>query len=762
MNSRPVGGFSRFVLAWLPPLVILGGLVFSVAGLRSVRMNNEDVLRWLPDTSPARADYEFFRSVFAPDDYVVISWPDCRLDDPRLAEFCDRVREGTATGLVHSVVSGRDVLEGLVEAGGTSRERVQRRLGGIMFGRDDPELTCVVVALGPEGRANRSAAVALIENAATATDGIDPAELMVAGDPWLAVGMGRMIQSTFDRLLPLSAIAATIVALLCLRSVNLALIGLIASGLAAGVSIALVPACGCQIGGLTMVMPTLSFVLTMSGTLHLTNYAVNLPALRGGDWRECCRQLVAMGWRPCVVSTGTTIIGVLTLVISDYPAVREFGWFSAAGLTFSLLVQLLVFPWLLFRLGRPGLRWMESKLPDGRSWARLPAWIERRRMAISILSFVLFGLAGAGLPRLQPNVQAENLFRRDSRLMGSVRELEQQIGPMVQGELLLVYDSAVPDTFWQRLALTRQLDRYLSRLADVELVHSLDDYLPPEPRGGGLVTRARQTLMRQALLRHRETLAQGGMLSLQGDRETWRLSPRYSFLKASDFAEVERVARELVAQLAGSAARQWPGFTAPRLIHTGTTQLVTDSQKSMLSSFAFNFVLAFVLITPVLMWVLRSFWLGVVGMLANLVPMTLVFGIMGWLAVPIDIALGMTASVALGIAVDDTTHLMIRFREEGGSLTGVQPHLERALALCGPAMLHTTLIACAGIFTFWLSELVVISRFAATISALLVAAVLADLFMLPATISVAGWMARRRKQVSNEDHAKPQSRKVNA
>lgn len=704
-------------------------------------MNNEDVLRWLPDSSPARVDYEFFRSAFAPDDYIVISWPGCRVDDPRLREFCGLVRAGETSGLVHSVVSGREVLDGLVEAGGTTRERVQRRLAGIMFGRNEPDLTCAVVALGPAGRANRAAAVELIESAAARTEGIEPATMMVAGDPWLAVGMGRMIQSTFDRLLPLSAILATVVALLCLRNVNLALIGLIASGLAAGVSIALVPACGCQIGGLTMVMPTLAFVLTMSGTLHLTNYAVSLGIGRETGWQDACRQLVATGWRPCTVSTGTTIIGVLTLVISDYPAIREFGWFSAAGLTFSLLVQLAVFPWLLFRLGRRGLRQMGQVLGNGRTWVRLPGWIERRRTAITVASFVLFGLACGGLLRLQPNVQAENLFRRDSRLMGSVRELERQIGPVVQSELLLVFEHADPDTFWQRLAMTRQVDRYLSRLADVELVHSLDDYLPPEPKQGGILSRARQTLMRQALLRHRETLAQGGMLSLQGEREIWRLSPRFSFLKASDFDAVENAARDLVSQLSSVAAGQWEGFAAPRVVYTGTTQLVTDSQRSMLASFGWNFALAFVLITPVLMWVLRSFWLGVVGMLANLAPITLVFGIMGWLGVPIDIALGMTASVALGIAVDDTTHLMIRFREEGGSLAKVQPPLERALSLCGPAMLHTTLIACAGIFTFWLSELTVISRFAATISALLAAAVLADLLMLPATISLTGWMA---------------------
>ena len=91
--------------------------------------------------------------------------------------------------------------------------------------------------------------------------------------------------------------------------------------------------------------------------------------------------------------------------------------------------------------------------------------------------------------------------------------------------------------------------------------------------------------------------------------------------------------------------------------------------------------------------------------------------------------------MALGIAVDDTTHFLIRFRELGGTLETMEGPLQRAIAQCGPAMWHTTLIASASLLTFYFSEMRVRFSFQlAAIASLLVVALLADVFMLPALL----------------------------
>jgi len=98
------------------------------------------------------------------------------------------------------------------------------------------------------------------------------------------------------------------------------------------------------------------------------------------------------------------------------------------------------------------------------------------------------------------------------------------------------------------------------------------------------------------------------------------------------------------------------------------------------------------------------------------------------------LAIAMTACVALGIAVDDTTHFLIRFRDFNGRLGNVVDPIRQTITQCGPAMLHTTLIGSAGLLVYYFSDMLVVSRFAWAISVLLVIALLADVLMLPAML----------------------------
>ena len=123
-------------------------------------------------------------------------------------------------------------------------------------------------------------------------------------------------------------------------------------------------------------------------------------------------------------------------------------------------------------------------------------------------------------------------------------------------------------------------------------------------------------------------------------------------------------------------------------------------------------------------------------MLPNLFPIVVLFGILGWCNLPVDLAIAMTASVALGIAVDDTTHFLIRFREFGGSLSNIQSPLKKAITQCGPAMFHTTSIGTAGLIVYGFSDMPVVRNFCLAISAMLVLALIADIFWLPALLAI--------------------------
>ena len=127
-------------------------------------------------------------------------------------------------------------------------------------------------------------------------------------------------------------------------------------------------------------------------------------------------------------------------------------------------------------------------------------------------------------------------------------------------------------------------------------------------------------------------------------------------------------------------------------------------------------------------------------MIPNVCPAAVGYGVLGWIDYPIDIGMAMTACVALGIAVDDTTHFMLRIQDlqkgpMGETVLSGRAALGVAFHQCSHAMFHTTLIAGLGMCAFLWGRLLSMTRFAGLLIVLLVIALLCDLVLLPALLT---------------------------
>jgi hypothetical protein len=167
---------------------------------------------------------------------------------------------------------------------------------------------------------------------------------------------------------------------------------------------------------------------------------------------------------------------------------------------------------------------------------------------------------------------------------------------------------------------------------------------------------------------------------------------------------------------------------------TGIVPVVFKTQRELLVSLQESLASAFLLIALVMMVHLRGIGAGIVSMIPNLFPVVLVFGLLGWSGRKIDIGTMMTASVALGVAVDDTVHFLSWFRRGlGVGLSRFEATLF-AYRQCGRAMVQTTLIAGLGLVVFSFSNFVPTQQFGWLMLAILAAALVGDMVLLPALL----------------------------
>ena len=194
----------------------------------------------------------------------------------------------------------------------------------------------------------------------------------------------------------------------------------------------------------------------------------------------------------------------------------------------------------------------------------------------------------------------------------------------------------------------------------------------------------------------------------------------------------------IVPEYEGSAAVPLATADGPRpirAVYTGMIPLVYKTQRQLLVSLNESIMYATVLIAVVMMFVLRSPMAGLISMIPNVFPIVIIFGALGWLGIKVDIGIMMTASVALGVAVDDTVHFLTWFRR------GVTQGLDRVQAVmlaydrCATAMLQTTIIGGLGLAVFATSTFTPTQQFGYLMISMLGAALVGDLLLLPAILA---------------------------
>jgi predicted RND superfamily exporter protein len=99
-----------------------------------------------------------------------------------------------------------------------------------------------------------------------------------------------------------------------------------------------------------------------------------------------------------------------------------------------------------------------------------------------------------------------------------------------------------------------------------------------------------------------------------------------------------------------------------RITLTGDISVFAAQASALIRSQIKSLALAIILITGLLIVNLRSVRLGLVSLIPKIPPVALIFAIMGWRGISLDSVTVFAASVALGLAVDDTVHFLTQLK----------------------------------------------------------------------------------------------------
>ena len=699
---------------------------------------NNNVSQWLPQDYPETRTYQEFRRLFGSDDMAVVSWEGCTLDDDRLEKLAlelvpppEKRRPGDGSEWFQEVITGQRVLEDLMTGPSKlPRDAAVGRLVGTLVG-PDRNTTCAVVILSKEGDEDRTGALDALEEIATTRCGLHPDELRLGGDAVINAAIDIESQEAIRKWIALSWGLALACAWLSLRRAKLMIMVLIVSVYTAGLGTAMVHYTGGRMNLLLVLVPVLLCVLTISASVHLSNYyrdAIREQGLLGAPVRA-----VAHGWTPCALSAVTTALGVGSLLVSHIEPVRAFGIYSSLGILLSLAISFSLLPTLMEKWplrspsGPTASAHASAELRD-RVLARIAGAIIRRRVPVATVCIALLVVLGCGVAFLDTAIQPIRFFPQDSKWIKDTKWFQSHVAPLVTVEVVLGFDKQSRLSMRNQMQVVRDVERRIHAMEEVGGTISAATFAPSLNPGRAILQSATNAMLE----RHREFFVSQGYLNETGQEERWRITAR---VYGGRDVYYDQVLVAIEGRVDEFLRKRMPPGQRVDAVYTGSAPLVFAAQQELLRSLMRSFCLAFVLIAVVMVLLLRSASAGMLAMLPNIFPTMVTFGLLGWIARPVDVGAMMTASVALGIAVDDTLHFLTWFRR--GLMRGDtrEEAIVEAYQRCAPAMTQTTLIAGPSMAVFYLSSFQPVSQFGLLMFILLAAALLGDLVMLPALLA---------------------------
>jgi predicted RND superfamily exporter protein len=678
---------------------------------------NNDIETWLPGQSEVRLTYDEFKLHFGAEEVILIGISSRSGDDRLLNALCGRLESLSGVRQCWSPDRLRSIMQEL----GVGHAEIERRLKGFVVSKDET-LIGLVALLSDEGLTDRTATVAAIR------EQLDYCQLR--GDAVKLAG-ASVVVAELDRLSDREKnkkfFLITLLISLCLMygtlrrwKPALSILGL--TVWAVNMSLASIKLSGGEMNFILGALPVMVLVFTLAIAIHFLHY---YRASLGSH--DPLGDALRLSWKPCCLATLTTTIGLMSLTLSDIAPVRQFGYAASMGSLVALLTGLGLTPAVL-------AMWPDHRPLHGknRDWfTNATNWLLDHRKPVSLSAGLLVLIGGVGLLRLESTINPLDFLPPHGKVLSDIRCVERNLTSISSLEAMVDFgDSDL--SFVDKLQQVRRLESKIAEHPSVRHTMSAATFLPSElPES----PREAARLLRKAQSRR----GHNGFLA---DGETvWRISVRT--VPTAGIAR-KKIFDDLVEMTQG----------APITL-TGITPLLESAQRAIFDGFWESFAMAFGVISLVMIVSLRSLKLGLVAMIPNLTPLCIVFGALGWFAVPVDIGMMMTGSIALGIAVDGTFHFLVRYEEQFSKSKNSADASRTALLQTGAPIFKAAAIAALGMLALTLSSFPPMVRFGSLMAGLLLAALIGDLVLLPAVLSLRRPPPKPEKQTPSKSSPHP-------
>jgi len=486
---------------------------------------------------------------------------------------------------------------------------------------------------------------------------------------------------------------------------------------------------GYKLNNFTVNIPAFITAIAIADSLHL------LLAWRYYKGQQCTNkdavyQALKNNFLPIALTSFTTATGFASLSLSSIVPIATLGYAITGGAILAFLLSVSLAPALLLFV-KEAYQPKKITFIDFSSMQGYGKFITKHDKKIVWTFVLIIAVLGYGLKYVNVDNNSIKYFDKNTVVRSGSDFIQKHITGSMTYEIIIdskKKDGVKNSQFLQTVLLFE--NRLKSKYPNVTFTTSIKDIVQRMHTvlsdNKEKVLPVDSNLVAQYLLLYSMSIPQGMSINDQIDMHE-------RFLRMTINSNTQTTSQDV--QMIEWTKKWWKKHTQYSADVQGETAIFSYMQESVIHTLLVSilFTLIIIIISMALIFKkLKMLWIFV---LPNIAPIVLVAGVMGYFGISIDIGVVISASVILGIAVDDTIHFFSKYFQASKTMS-FEESIDYIVTHSGNAMILTTMILSFTFLVFSISSFIPNNHFSFVTVIALNLALLLDLVLLPALLSV--------------------------
>jgi len=528
-------------------------------------------------------------------------------------------------------------------------------------------------------------------------EGIDgPENIYIAGQPVVEGTLANLMPDDMKKMVPLVVLLIVILLLIIFKSIKSTILTLAVVLFSTIWAFGLMSFLNIPIYAVSTMIPVMLIALGVADGIHLLSHLhEKIKSDSAINKVDAIRDMVKELWKPVVMTSVTTAVGFISLLTSEVYPIKYFGLFTAFGVLSAMIFSLIFIPAGMNMLGLPGIKRKNNpKKQDSKLFFSIADWVLKYKKLIIVGSILIVIIGLIGIQRVWISSSLLSKFERDEEIIVANNFINEHFGGTTN--LNIVISSEENDAFKDPRYLQDiwELQAELEKLEKVGDSFALTNYLG---RINKVMNEEQEELNKMP--DSQELVAQYLLLySMSGDPEDLDKVIDYDYKRVNLTLNLKSDNASLIKEVINRIEdfRTKSSLQELEIEYAGSAYTNMIFADLILGGQVKSLLLSLLLVIILLGLLFKSFSAGLLGGIPIAITAIVNFGVMGFMDVSLNTTTALISSIAVGMGIDYSIHLLSKYRSLGQEGVSAVMAARKTMQHSGRAIAFNAIVVIAG------------------------------------------------------------------